>query len=149
MQRLSGCTELDDVAQVIAEHLGIPSDIDVYPAVYASRPESDIRHAVKLRYCEDTFSQGMQQADSTVGRATTYATSGPNALRGPAGQRVAFPVSSQQASPEPEKKLASPPASPEPKKKEEQLASLQASPEPEKKQEQLASTVSPQASPRP
>lgn len=88
LQRVSGCEQLDtEGAQILIDDLGIDDDLDLYPAIYASRPESDIRHAVKLRVfsqddsegvdadhagaterpCQDTFSQGMRNSDPTLG----------------------------------------------------------------------------------
>jgi len=72
MQRLSGCTELDDAAQVIIDDMGIDNDVDLFPCVYASRPESDIRHAVKLRACDIACSAGIKAGDPTVGQECSY-----------------------------------------------------------------------------
>lgn len=92
VQRVSGCRENDEKARVLVDDLGIDDEEEVYPTVYASRPESDVRHAVKLCHfesesiilnsgrrpaedlthhrrrkpCQSTRSQGMREGDPTV-----------------------------------------------------------------------------------
>jgi len=79
LQRSSGCAEEDPKAVLLVDDLGFDDDIDLYPAVYASRPREDILHAVKLRCFPLAFRQteprpiqrsrslGMRDADPTVG----------------------------------------------------------------------------------
>jgi len=74
-QRLKGTDEIDEVAHVLVDDLGIDEDTDLYPCVYASRPESDIRHAVKLRGFPASWESNREivacrptrRADSTLG----------------------------------------------------------------------------------
>lgn len=88
----------DSQAFILVDDLQYGKDIDLYPCVYASRPETDIRHAVRLRSCGETGSRGMKASDFTVGH--TWSVSKEKlvpdlpdvSLTSPSGRRASAPA---------------------------------------------------------
>lgn len=118
MQRVSGCKVNDEKAQVICDDLKLndimvagDTEIDMYPCVYASRPESDIRHAVKLRNCGDPKAPGMRAADATIGQDMSYVAGYMEAPISPKMRAARSPGPRPKTSP-PSKASSSPDASP-------------------------------------
>merc|ERR1739845_127760 len=61
----------DDEATIVINNMAVPPGVDLYPCIYASRPDNDIRHAVSLRG-QGCMEVKMFEPDPTAGETYSF-----------------------------------------------------------------------------